>query len=311
MNKRMVLMTLVLGLWIVTGCSTPPTPTPVPPTPVPPTVAPKPTDVPKPTVAPAPTAAPKPTDAPKPTVAPAAVSKPTDAPKETGVTLTWIGHSTFVLKTSAGFTALLDPINAAVGYALPASIPGVDAVTMTHEHADHNNVALAAGSPQLLRGLAGNDWAKIDQTIKGVRIRTANTYHDATQGSERGKNAVFVFEADGLKLAHLGDLGHKLDAEQIKAIGAVDVILIPVGGFFTVDGKTAAEVVGQLNPKIVVPMHYKTPDLGASLAGRLADAEGFLAALGSSAKVERVEKTIPLAASKLPATRTVMIMNYK
>ena len=197
-----------------------------------------------------------------------------------------------------------------VGYPIQP-VNGVDAVTVSHEHSDHNNVALATVTPLVLRGLAGSDWAKVDQTVKGVRIRTVNAYHDDKQGSARGKSAIFVFEMDGLKIVHLGDLGIKLDDDQLKQIGAVDVVMIPVGGYYTIDGKTAAEVVAQLNPKIAVPMHYKTPALGASLAGVLADAEGFITAIGTSAQVERVGKTVDISSTKLPAKRTVYVMNYQ
>jgi len=188
---------------------------------------------------------------------------------------------------------------------------GIDLVTVSHEHSDHNAVSLADGSPIVLKGLAGNDWAKIDQTIKGVRVRTVGVYHDDTQGSQRGKNAVFVFDVDGLRLAHLGDLGHTLSPEQIKDIGPVDVILIPVGGFYTVDGKAATEVVNQLDPKIVIPMHYKTADLSPSLAGRLAPVDDFIKAMGNTATVSEVGQTITLERGKLPASRTIMVMKYK
>jgi len=92
-----------------------------------------------------------------------------------------------------------------------------------------------------------------------VRVRTVATYHDDKQGAERGKNAIFIFDLGGLRIAHLGDLGHKLSDDQVKQIGAVDVATIPVGGFYTLDGKGAAEVIGQLKPKIAIPMHYTTP----------------------------------------------------
>jgi L-ascorbate metabolism protein UlaG (beta-lactamase superfamily) len=226
------------------------------------------------------------------------------------MTLTWLGHPTFILTTSTGLTALLDPMGASVGYPL-TPVSSVDLVTVSHEHSDHNNVGLATGSPTVLRGLAGNDWAKIDQAIKGVRVRTIPTYHDDTQGSARGKNAIFIFEFDGFKVAHLGDLGHPLSADQIKEIGSVDVVMIPVGGFYTLDGKGAADVVEQLKPKVIVPMHYKTPATGPSLAGRLTEVDGFTTAVGASAKVEKVGKTISLSLGKLPATRTVMVMSYQ
>ena len=236
---------------------------------------------------------------------------PTATPqKEVTATLAWFGQSTFVLKTSSGLTALLDPMGTGVGYTL-TPVDGVDLVTISHEHTDHNNAALATGSPTVLRGLAANDWAKIDQKIKGVRVYTVPTYHDDKQGSARGKNAAFVFDLDGLRVVHLGDLGHKLSDDQVKEIGATDVLMIPVGGFYTIDGKGAAEVVGQLKPKIAIPMHYKTPDVSKSLADMLATADGFITALGASAKVTQPGKTAIISSLKLPTELTVLVMSYK
>jgi L-ascorbate metabolism protein UlaG (beta-lactamase superfamily) len=170
-----------------------------------------------------------------------------------GVSLTWLGQSTFVMSTSAGLKVLLDPTNA--GAFKPAPVDGVDLVTITHEHPDHNYVKLAAGNPDIIRGLAAGEVVKIDQTVKGVRIRTVAAFHDAQQGGQRGKNAIFIFELPGIRVAHLGDLGHTLDAQQLSAIGPVDVVLIPVGGGPTIDAKTALEVAGQLKARVVVPMH--------------------------------------------------------
>jgi L-ascorbate metabolism protein UlaG (beta-lactamase superfamily) len=300
-EMKNLFIVLILALALV-GCATPtppPTATPVPPSPVPTQVPPTATRV-------LPTATPAPPTSPIP--APTTVSVPSS--KEVTATLTWFGQSTFVLKTSSGLTALLDPMATNMGYTL-TPVDGVDLVTISHEHTDHNNAALATGSPTVLRGLAGNDWAKIDQKIKNVRVYTVATYHDDTQGSARGKNAVFVFDLDGLRIVHLGDLGHKLSDDQIKQIGAVDALMIPVGGFFTVDGKGAAEVVGQLKPKIVIPMHYKTPDLGASTAARLTDTEPFITALGTTAKVTQPGKVVTISSLKLPTELTVMVMGYK
>jgi L-ascorbate metabolism protein UlaG (beta-lactamase superfamily) len=302
--KKLFLL-VILGFTLA-ACAAP-SPTPVPPTatrvsptatPAPPTATPVP-----PTASPVPPTATRvlPTATPVPTATP---------PKEVTITLTWFGHATFILKTSSGLTALLDPMATTMGYPL-TPISGVDLVTVSHEHADHNNVALATGNPTILRGLAGNDWAKIDQTIKGVRISTVPTYHDDSQGSARGKNAIFVFDVDGLRLAHLGDLGHKLSDDQIKQIGKVDVVMIPVGGFFTLDGKGAAEVVGQLKPRIAIPMHYTTPALNPATAQRLTDAGPFNAALGTSARVTQTAQTITISSLQLPAELTVMVMSYK
>lgn len=298
--QNIVRLVFVFVTFVVASCASP-TPTPTPP---PPTATVAPTRVP-----PTATTAPIP---PTATLAPTATSVPPTATpvKEITATLKWLGHPTFILTTSTGLTALLDPMGAGVGYPL-TPVSGVDLVTVSHEHSDHNNVALATGSPTILRGLVGNDWAKIDQTIKGVRIRTVGTFHDDAQGGQRGKNAIFVFEIDGMNIAHLGDLGHKLSDDQVKAIGNVDVVMIPVGGFYTIDGKNAAQVVAQLNPKVVIPMHYKTPALAASLANVLATADDFVTAIGSTAKVTQTGQAITLSSAKLPSERTVMVMSYK
>jgi L-ascorbate metabolism protein UlaG (beta-lactamase superfamily) len=240
----------------------------------------------------------------------AAAQAPEAKPAETVMEITWWGHSTFVLRTSSDLTVLLDPAGKSTGYAIPA-VADADLVTVSHEHSDHNYAALATGTPLVLRGLAGNDWAKIDQTVKGVRVRTVATYHDDTQGSQRGKNAIFVFELPGLRLAHLGDLGLTLSQEQLAELGPVDVILIPVGGFYTIDAAQAAQVVAQLKPRIVIPMHYKTADLSASLAGRLAGVEAFAAALGADVPKQEPGQTVAISASSLPDKTTLLILKYK
>jgi L-ascorbate metabolism protein UlaG (beta-lactamase superfamily) len=225
------------------------------------------------------------------------------------VTLTWLGQSAFVMETSTGLKALVDPIN--MGEHTNDPVEGVDVVTVTHEHPDHNAVVLAVGNPTILRGLAGEDFAKIDQTIKGVRIRTVPSYHDTEKGAQRGKNAIFAFELPGLKVVHLGDLGHLLDAQEISAIGPVDVLLIPVSGGPTIDPKTAIEVAGQLSAKVVIPMHYALTAAPARGGFSLGTLDDFLKALDPSTRVVRVGHTLTLTAGDLPDERTVMVMESK
>ncbi len=235
----------------------------------------------------------------------AAVAAAQTAPAS--MTLAWLGQSTFVMSTSTGLKALLDPTNP--GAFKPAPVDGLDLITVTHEHPDHNYIKLATGSPEVIRGLAAGEVAKIDRTVKGVRIRTVAAFHDAQQGAQRGKNAIFVFETPGIRLVHLGDLGHTLDAQQLSAIGPADVVLIPVGGNFTIDAKTAFEVAGQLKPRVIVPMHAGIP--GAAGGFRLATVDDFLKVLDPATKVVQAGHTMTLAAGKLPSERTVMVMKYE
>jgi L-ascorbate metabolism protein UlaG (beta-lactamase superfamily) len=245
------------------------------------------------------------------------------------VTLTWLGQSTFVMDTSTGLKVLLDPTNPGAYNAAP--VDGVDVVTVTHEHGDHNYIKLATGSPLILRGLTADDFAKIDQTIKGVHIRTVAAYHDAENGGRRGKNALFVFEMPGLRIVHLGDLGHALTAEQVSAIGPVDVLMTPMAGGPTVDARTAIEVMDQLHTKVAIPMHYATPAMAARAAGgqagppargnpvagragggpMMAGVDEFLKMLDPSVTVEQVGHQISLASGKLPSQRTVLVMKYE
>lgn len=251
--------------------------------------------------APTPTATrvPAPTTAIPPSVTPVPPTT-TAAP---GITLTWFGQSMFTLKVANGLLMMLDPVGASVGYKV-SPIPGVDVVTVSHEHSDHNNIALAQGNPKILRGLTGNDWAKVDETILGVHIRTVNLYHDDSQGSARGKDAAFVFEASGLKVVHLGDLGHLLSAEQMAAIGAVDVLMIPVGGNYTIDAAKATQVVESLKPRVVIPMHNKT----AVTALPIEPVDAFL--IGKT--VERVSSNkLAISPQTLPKSTTVYVLGYE
>ncbi|MGQ9708557.1 MAG: MBL fold metallo-hydrolase [bacterium] len=175
----------------------------------------------------------------------------------------WLGHSSFLITAEGGIRIITDPYvpgayDGAVGYGKITE--KADVVTVSHEHADHNGVAELPGSPQILKGRG-------PFTVKGVRISGFDVFHDASRGRERGTNTVFLYELENLRVAHLGDLGHLPDDATIKAMGRVDVLLVPVGGVFTIDARQAARVVQLLNPKVVIPMHYKTVRLGFQIAG--------------------------------------------
>jgi L-ascorbate metabolism protein UlaG (beta-lactamase superfamily) len=180
------------------------------------------------------------------------------------VTLRWYGQSFFQLETSIGKKVVFDP------HAIPAfGRPAVfaDVVLISHTHNDHNQpeVLENAKAAQVFRGVEEDkngrqEWKSYDQKVGQIRIRTLATFHDALNGMQRGKNTVWVVEADGLVFAHLGDLGHELTPEQVKAIGKVDVLMVPVGGIYTLNGEQAKRVVAQIKPRLhVLPMHYGVP----------------------------------------------------
>jgi len=172
--------------------------------------------------------------------------------------LTWLGQSCFLLETAAGTKVLMDPFGKTAGRALPSSLRA-DLVTISHEHPDHNNAKMSTGTPRVIHGLTTDKkgWARTDERFRDISIRSVGVYHDAKRGTVQGLDTVFIFEVGGLRIAHLGDLGHTLDDDQLEAIGSVDVLLVPVGGGTTLDAYQATRVVDQLHPRLmIIPMHY-------------------------------------------------------
>ncbi|MBM3449536.1 MAG: MBL fold metallo-hydrolase [Armatimonadetes bacterium] len=171
--------------------------------------------------------------------------------------VTYLGHSCLLLQTKNGMTILVDPYNEAPGY--PIRNFKADVVVMTHEHFDHNHVAMAEGAPKVIRGLAdeGKSHAGVAASYNGVSFTSFPVYHDETKGSERGLASMMLIEAHGLRLLHAGDLGHMIDDATARAIGRVDVLCVPVGGFYTMDLATVDRVIEKLAPRVVIPMHYK------------------------------------------------------
>jgi L-ascorbate metabolism protein UlaG (beta-lactamase superfamily) len=163
----------------------------------------------------------------------------------------WYGHAAFLITTGEGIKIITDPYKPG-GRISYAGIPDEsDIVTVSHEHTDHNYTEGLPGKPQVIKGAGRHE-------VKGVVIEGIASYHDDARGSQRGGNTIFTFSADGVRICHLGDLGHVLSDEEIQRIGQVDVLCIPVGGFFTIGPQEATTVVGQLQPQLIFPMHVKT-----------------------------------------------------
>ncbi len=221
------------------------------------------------------------------------------------INLTWLGQSTFIMSTGDGVKVLTDPVNPNM---IKVEISeAIDLVTVSHEHADHNYVALAKGNPIIIHGLNGSEFTEIDQVVKGIRVRTVGSFHDKQEGSQRGKNAIFVFELPGLKVVHLGDLGHVLNESQVSAIGATDILMIPVGGGPTIDLQSAMEVIKQLKPRVVIPMHYSPANAPAG-GFRLGTVEDFIKVVGTAFDVKYSGHSETFIAGKLPSKTTVMVM---
>ncbi|MFL5338601.1 MAG: MBL fold metallo-hydrolase [Gemmataceae bacterium] len=180
------------------------------------------------------------------------------------IVVRWFGQSYFQIVTTAGTRIVTDP-HAITAY--PRAVTAADLVLITHPHQDHNQIDVIENKERakILVGVKGDarkqEWNLVNEKFKDVTVRSVPLYHDKSQGLERGKNSAFVMEFDGLHFVHLGDLGHELTDSQIKAIGPVDVLFIPVGGTYTINGSDAKKVVEQLKPtRYIFPMHYGTKD---------------------------------------------------
>ncbi len=225
-----------------------------------------------------------------------------DAGADNGaIGLRWFGQSMFLMTSPGRTTLALDPFHD-IGYTLPPPLDA-DLTTITHEHTDHNNGDL--GGSNVVHGLTSDGWNDVDQAIGDVRVHSIRSYHDDTQGSQRGRNTIFVYETGGLRIVHLGDLGHQLDDGHVAQIGGpVDVLMVPVGGFYTIDAAGATEVVARLSPKVVFPMHYKT----AKVNLQFQTADAFL----QGKTVQRTGTTTTrIASDALPASTTVMVLDYE
>jgi L-ascorbate metabolism protein UlaG (beta-lactamase superfamily) len=230
-------------------------------------------------------------------------------PKNKALTIRWFGQSFFQVETGDGTKIVFDP-HSMTEYGRPTCEANL--VLISHEHDDHNQPEALTNSQKakIIRGLVLKgkrlDWNKVDEKFKEIRIRTVPSFHDPEEGMRRGKNSIFVVETDGLKIVHLGDLGHALEKEQIEAIGRPDILMIPVGGVYTINGEKAREVVKQLNPRLyILPMHY-----GTKVLDSVQDPEEFIEGEKNVRKLtDSNTLTVPL---DLKLERpTIVLMNWE
>lgn len=223
---------------------------------------------------------------------------------ETGpeISLTYYGHATFKLNVS-GTIILMDPYQPDFGTYGKIDLTA-HAVTISHEHADHNYAGGGGEDAEIMRGLTPQgDWNNVDQRVRDLRIYTVG---ETLHGRGLGNNSIFVFETTDVRVVHLGDLGHTLDGETVKRIGRVDVLLIPVGGHYTLSLQDALEVVEQLSPALVIPMHYRTGHNANSPIGTLEDFLG----LGIPYPVTSKGHTLQLSLKGLPDRTEMWKMDY-
>lgn len=211
--------------------------------------------------------------------------------------LTWYGHSCFLLTAESGYAILTDPCDQETGYELHDLV--CDAVTISHEHPDHNCLAIVAGTPTILR--TPGEFLAGDIPVTGI-----SSFHDDAKGTHRGENIVFLYQIDGLKVLHLGDLGHMLPDETIKKIGDVDILLAPIGGVSTINAKTATELSDRLHAKVLIPMHYKTPALHFDIEGL----EPLLAA-NANRRVHHLNANTASLSCDTLGDRRLLILDYK
>lgn len=211
--------------------------------------------------------------------------------------ISWLGHSCFRLRGREA-AVVVDPCAKSTGYSIGK--PTANIVTVSHDHSGHNNVAAVAGSPRVVEGPG-------EFEIAGVLITGIRTYHDQDEGATLGKNIAYVLELEGLRICHLGDLGHVPSPEQVEAMSGVDILLTPVGGGSTIGATAAAETVSLLEPKLVIPMHYQTPASKAELD----PLDRFLKEIGAPSALEERQPKLSVTPSTLPQETKVQVLDYK
>lgn len=211
--------------------------------------------------------------------------------------ITYLGHSSFKLRGRGG-VLVTDPFDdSSVGIKFPKI--EADIVTISHEHGDHNSASQILGTPIIVEGPG-------EYEIKGIKIIGISSFHDNENGKERGENTIYRIEVDGISIVHLGDLGHKLNDNSLEILDGVDLLMIPVGGYYTISAQIAAEVISQLDPKIVIPMHFRTTSHDKKIFAQLTEVALFLKEMGKE-EIKPVPK-LSVTRDKLPSELTVVVL---
>jgi L-ascorbate metabolism protein UlaG (beta-lactamase superfamily) len=214
--------------------------------------------------------------------------------------ITYLGHSCFKLKGKQG-TVVTDPYAKEVGFSMPAA--SADLVTFSHSHADHNNAAAVSTTARRKHPFWVTKAGEYE--VAGVSVFGYETFHDNAGGTERGPNIIYRILLDGVNIVHLGDLGHTLDEKLIEVLGNVDVLLCPVGGEFTIDPDQAMDVIQEIEPYYVIPMHYRT-DKHAEAYSKLKSVEEFEKVFGVTPEPT---KTLSVSQSGMPEQTTLVVLS--
>jgi len=208
--------------------------------------------------------------------------------------ITWFGHSCFLIKGKEQ-TIITDPCHPDLGYRLGE--PEADIATLSHFHPGHNYIEGVADDPKQIRSPG-------EYEIGGTFVTGVASFHDDKKGELKGKNTIYVIEMDGITLCHLGDLGHPLDPHLVEELGDVDILFLPVGEMSTIPVDIAVEIVRQLEPPVVIPMHYKTE----AFTGNLSLVDKFL----DEMRIRELEARpkLSITSSSLPATTQTIVLNY-
>ena len=211
------------------------------------------------------------------------------------IDISWLGHSCFIIK-GRDATILTDPYDESIGYSLGKPLANI--VTCSHPHPGHGFTSGVDGVSKVVHGPG-------EYEICGVLITGISTFHDNEGGVERGKNTAYLIEMDEVILCHLGDLGHPLSSGQVEDMSSVEVLLVPVGGVSTIDAATAAETVRQLQPRIVIPMHFQTK----ALRFKLDPVDSFLKEMGIKANLA-AQRRLSITKTSLPDETHVVLLDY-
>ena len=207
----------------------------------------------------------------------------------------FLGHASFLITSDDGLRIITDPYKPGCfdgGIKYGPITEQADIVTISHEHDDHNCTDIQ-GDPAFVRGAGKKE-------LKGIVIEGTDVFHDTSGGKERGANTVFKMTIDGIKVVHLGDLGHPLSDQEVMDIGAVDLLLVPVGGYFTIDAAAADTIIEKLKPRIVVPMHFKTEKCGFPIAA--------VHEFTKNKQVKEFDNEFEMSKENLPETTTTYVL---